>query len=100
MTDAEDISFLRVVIAFSFVLALMAGFGGALKYLNAHGFTLRPKNFRTRRLKIVENLSLDAKHRCVIVRCDDHEHLLLLGNQNDIVVETNLPPVKDQNSSC
>ena len=99
MTDPSDISWLRVIFAFSVVLALMAGLGGALKYISSRGYTLKPKGSHERRLKVVENLPLDVKHRCVIVRCDEREHLLLLGEQNDIVVETNLPPAKDQNIS-
>jgi flagellar protein FliO/FliZ len=95
MTDPADISWLRVVFAFSVVLALMAALGGVLKYFSSRGFTFQPKSSHTRRLKVVESLLLDTKHRCVIVRCDEREHLLLLGEQNDNVVETNLPPAKD-----
>jgi flagellar protein FliO/FliZ len=97
MTDPSDISWLRVIFAFCVVLGLMAGLGGILKYINARGFRLFLKEKRARRLQVIESLLLDTKHRCVIVRCDEHEHLLLLGEQNDIVVETNLPPAKTQN---
>ena len=45
---------------------------------------------RGRRLAIVETLTLDARRRLVIVRRDDAEHLLLLGINQDIVVEANL----------
>ncbi len=100
MTEAGDISWIRVIITFCAVLALMAGLGGALKYLSSHGVTLGPKSLRPKRLKVVESLILDTRRRCVIVRCDEREHLLLLGHQNDIVVETNLPPAKDKNVSC
>ncbi|MFA4993692.1 MAG: flagellar biosynthetic protein FliO [Bdellovibrionales bacterium] len=99
MTDPSDISWLRVILAFCVVLGLMAGLGGILKYINARGFMLALKEKRARRLKVVESLLLDTKHRCVIVRCDEREHLLLLGDQNDIVVEANLPPVKTQDIS-
>jgi len=95
MTDAGDISLLRVIIALSVVLALLAGLTGALKYLSAHGFSLKPSITRAKRLKIVESLPLDARRRCVIVKCDKREHLLLLGGQNDIVIESNLPPAED-----
>ena len=39
-----------------------------------------------RRLKISESLMLDPRRRMVIVRCDDREHLILLGPGGDIVV--------------
>ena len=98
MTDPSDISWVRVILAFCVVLGLMAGLGGVLKYFSARGLTLSAKGKRSRRLNIVESLLLDTKHRCVIVRCDDREHLLLLGDQNDIVVEANLPSAKDQDT--
>jgi flagellar protein FliO/FliZ len=99
MTDPADFSWLRVIFAFSVVCALMAALGGALKYISARGFMLPTKEGRARRLKVVESLALDAKRRCVIVRCDEREHLLLLGEKIDSVVETNLPPAKSNSSS-
>ena len=39
-----------------------------------------------RRLKISESLMLDPRRRLVIVRCDDREHVLLLGPTGDVVV--------------
>jgi len=92
MTGPEDFSFLRVLFAFAVVLALMAALGFILKYLAARGIMLPSQSARTRRVKIVESLAIDAKRRFVIVRCDEREHLLLLGGQSDIVVDTNLPP--------
>jgi len=94
----NDLSWLRVLFAFVVVLGLMAGLAFALKYVNAKGFRLIKNSTRTRRLQIVETLILDTRRRCVIVRCDDREHLLLLGGQNDIVVETNLSPQDSSNT--
>lgn len=39
-----------------------------------------------RRLKVSETLMLDPRHRLVIVRCDQREHLLLLGPTGHAVV--------------
>jgi flagellar protein FliO/FliZ len=39
-----------------------------------------------RRLKISESLMLDPRRRLVIVRCDEREHVLLLGPGGDVVV--------------
>lgn len=94
MTDPADFSWLRVIFAFAVVLALMAGLSVVLKYVAQRGLMFPTKAARTRRMRIVENLTLDTKHRLVIVRCDASEHLLLLGGQGDIVVQTNLPPTK------
>ncbi len=96
MNDPSDISWLRLLLAFSVVLALMAAFNIALKYVSQRGLLFRNRAERQRRLRIVENLPLDGKRRLLIVRCDAREHLLLLGGQNDIVVDANLPPSENK----
>jgi flagellar protein FliO/FliZ len=40
-----------------------------------------------RRLSIIEVLPLDAKRRLVLLRRDEVEHLILLGQQSDTVIE-------------
>lgn len=101
MMESVDLSLLRVLLAFTVVLGLMAGLAAGLKHLSSKGFVLSVgcRRGRHRRLMVVESLPLDARRRCVIVRCDDREHLLLLGGQNDIVVETNLPPANTPDAS-
>ena len=39
-----------------------------------------------KRLKISESLMIDPRRRLVVVRCDEREHLILLGPGGDIVV--------------
>ncbi|MDD4616503.1 MAG: flagellar biosynthetic protein FliO [Alphaproteobacteria bacterium] len=90
----EPIDIFKVLLAFSFVLALLGGLAFVLRYMSARGFTLYRKGTQNRRLKIVETLPLDARRRCVIVRCDATEHLLLLGNDVDLVIENSIPPPK------
>lgn len=46
----------------------------------------------TRRLAVIEMRAIDARRRLVLVRCDDKEHLLLLGAQSDLVIEHGLTP--------
>ena len=41
---------------------------------------------RKRRLAITETLPLDARRRLVIVRCDDREHLIILGAQSETII--------------
>lgn len=48
----------------------------------------------SRRLGVVESLTIDAKHRLVLVRRDDCEHLLLLGASQPLVVEGDCSPPK------
>lgn len=46
---------------------------------------------RKRRLAIVESIGLDNRRRMMIIRCDDAEHLIILGSQGEVVVQNNLP---------
>jgi flagellar protein FliO/FliZ len=89
--DAENISWLRIVLAFAVVFGLIAAFGFALKRLGSKGLRMPGAAARAaRRLELVENLPLDMRRRLVIVRCDGEEHLLLLGAHQDIVVQNAL----------
>ncbi|MGE3624028.1 MAG: flagellar biosynthetic protein FliO [Bdellovibrionales bacterium] len=93
MTDGnmESISWLRIAVAFISVFGLLALFGFVLKYVKMRGFAMPGLgNAATRRLEVVETLPLDPRRRLVIVRRDTAEHLLLLGVNEDVVVETNL----------
>src|SRR5262245_38570532 len=75
---------LVLVVALIFALAWVAkrlGFGGRI----ASG---RGK----RRLGVQEVLSLDSKRRLVLIKRDGIEHLILLGLNDDVVVETGIIP--------
>ncbi len=80
---------LKFVSAFVFVIALLYLFSWVMKrsgVANAIG----SGNLK-RRLNIVEFMSLDHRRKLVLVRCDDKEHLLLLGSQSELVVESGMP---------
>ncbi|MFV2093554.1 MAG: flagellar biosynthetic protein FliO, partial [Hyphomicrobiales bacterium] len=49
-----------------------------------------PLRRRDRRLGIVEAAQIGNRHRLVLVRRDDREHLLLLGGSNELLVEANI----------
>jgi flagellar protein FliO/FliZ len=94
--DPESISWLRIVIAFSVVFGLLALFGYGLKQVSLRGLTFPGRMPRQSRLQMVETLAIDIRRRLVIVRCDGKEHLLLLGANQDIVVESNLAAAPPQ----
>ncbi len=81
--------FLRLILALGFVLALMGGLSFLIKKLG-----LAPQNSiktgDTRRLKIVESLPLDVRRRLVIIKCDDQEHLVILGANSETVIAHDL----------
>ncbi|MHA7871560.1 MAG: FliO/MopB family protein [Hyphococcus sp.] len=41
---------------------------------------------KMRRLSIVETIAIDARRRAVIIKCDDAEHLVILGANGETVV--------------
>lgn len=90
MTDvvgAGDL--LRFALALIFVIGLIAFLAFILKrYGGSFGYGPRPG--AKRRLSLRETLPVDARHRLVLVRRDDREHLLLIGPQGSIVVESNI----------
>lgn len=44
-----------------------------------------------RRLQVVETLPLDPQHRAVLLRCDDTEHLVVLGTGGMAVLSSSKP---------
>ena len=92
MTEPDSgISWLRVLLAFSVVSGLLGLLAYGLKYISEHQIRVPGLKVATRRLAVVESLAVDPRRRLVIVRRDGVEHLLLLGVNQDIVVEANLP---------
>ncbi len=81
--------FLRMVIALLFVLALiLSGLYIAKRFGKGWGLQHIPLN--KRRLKIVESISLGPKQRLLIIKRDDTEHLVIIGNDNSTIVEKDL----------
>ena len=92
--ELEAVNYLKFVLALVFVLGLIGGFAILAKRagLGNRGPIVRGKS---KRLSIVESMSLDPKRRVVLIRRDDAEHLVLLGTQNEQIIETGLA-VKDE----
>ena len=75
--------FVIALIALLALIARRAGFGypvGINKVSN------------TRRLGIVEIASVDGRRRLVLVRRDNVEHLLIIGQNSETVIEANIEP--------
>ncbi len=87
--EIEVVNYLKFVLALVFVLGLIGGFAILAKRagLGNRGPIVRGKS---KRLAIIESMSLDPKRRVVLIRRDDAEHLVLLGIQNEQIIETRL----------
>lgn len=77
---------LNVVVAFGIVLALMLGLAWAARRLGLD--RLQPKARAGAEIACVETLYLDPKRRLVIVRRGARKHLLLLGPNSELLVES------------
>jgi flagellar protein FliO/FliZ len=84
----EATVYLRFVLALILVLGLIMGLAWILKRV---GFGAGGPMIRRRRLRVVESANIDGRHRVVLVRRDDVEHLLLVGPNTSQVVERGLP---------
>ena len=71
------------------VLGLILLLAWALRRFGAGGLT-RPGS--KRRLHILETAVAGPRHRLVLVRRDQTEHLLLLGPTGDLVIEQGIAP--------
>lgn len=85
---------MKFVGALLFVLALMLGLSLIMRRVNAgnglaNGLGLAASR---RRLKIIETLPLSARHRLVLIKRDDTEHLVILGPAGETVVEGGIVP--------
>lgn len=92
-----NIDILRAILAFAFVLGLIWLLGNALRKYGWKIGLPTPKQTHEKRLSLVEIMALDNKNKLVIIRRDDVEHVLLIGVEQSIVVETITQ--KDSNSS-
>jgi flagellar protein FliO/FliZ len=75
----------RFLLALLFVIALIAGCAWIARRFGFAGRFAAPGG--KRRLGIIEVLPLDGRRRLVLLRRDNVEHLVLLGMQNDLVIE-------------
>jgi flagellar protein FliO/FliZ len=83
-------SYTRFIAALLFVLALI----GALAWIGRRAglvarVTARSQN-KSKRLDVIEVLTVDAGRRLVLLRRDNVEHLVLLGGQRDTLIETGI----------
>jgi len=84
----------RALAALTFVLILMGGLVLALKKLGLTGAL--PAQLGNKRLKLIEVLSLDGRRKVAIIQRDDVQHLILLGGNDETVIETGFKPVDNK----
>ena len=94
----DDLDYFRFLLALLLVVGLIALFAFFLKRLglgNVRSYTLGKKN----RLSLQEVASIDARHKLVLVRRDNQDHLILLGSTTDTLIESGIPVTEDDKST-
>jgi len=83
--------YLQAVFALIFVIGLI---GALIVVLRRFGFGAPTPTIghRKKRVRVVEVTAVDARRRLVLVRHDDREHLILLGQNGETVVESRDAP--------
>lgn len=86
--------YLRFLLALVFVLALI---GLCARLGQRLGLAPQARKSRrdTARLSIVEVRPVDGKRKLMLIERDNVQHLLLIGGDNDLVVETAIQPLPD-----
>lgn len=85
--------YFKFLLALIFVLGLIGVVAVLLRYFGAGSAMRIGRRARgeARRIEIVDVAAVDARRRLVLVRRDDREHLVLLGTNNDLVIEAGIP---------
>ena len=77
--------YLRFLLALGAVIGMIALFAWCVRRFRLGGFVGAAMN--TGRLAVIETLPIDGRQRLVLVRLDDREHLLLLGQERSLVID-------------
>ena len=81
----DAFSALRTLGGLLTVLGLLAG---GLWVVRRFNLSLPAGNGRPqRRLEVVERLGLDPRRSVILLRCDDREHLVLLGPEGPLLID-------------
>ena len=94
----EPSQYLQILLGLIIVVGLMILFGFILKKFNQAQSGMMGKN---NRIQIVEQRMVDHKNKAVIIRCDDKDHLVLIGQNGHTVIkgDLNIPKIETKKGS-
>lgn len=84
----ELTSYMRTMAALVLVLGMILAVLWLLRRFGVPGMV--PRQMSTRRLRVVESAAVDSRRRLVLLRRDDKEHLVLVGPDGDLLIETGI----------
>ena len=79
-------TYLRFLIALVLVVAMIGAFAWVVRRFGWASRFVAPAG--KKRLAVLEVLPIDGKRRLVLLRRDAAEHLILLGHDGDLVIES------------
>lgn len=88
----EMLEFVKFAAALLFVLGLMGGLALLMRKFSANTPFTAPHK---RRLKVIEILPLDPKRKAVLLKRDNREHLIILGANSELLVESDIESQQD-----
>lgn len=92
----SNIDFTQIALAFGGLLILLALFWYGMRALS--GSSRFGKWRPGQRIGVVDTAQVDGSRRLILVRRDDTEHLLLLGGDGDLVIESGIPAPRQEPS--
>lgn len=79
---------LRIVIA---LIAVLGMIGGGAMLARRMGFTTPGASLGgKKRLALVETMTLDARRRVAIIKCDETEHLIILSANSETLIASDI----------
>lgn len=86
----DFVTYFKAFLGLAIVLGLILGLSYLLKRMGL-GDGMRGPLGRKRRLATVEAVMLDSRHKAILMRRDDVEHLILVGPNTSQVIESGIP---------
>ncbi len=86
----DFVTYFKAFLGLAIVLGLILGLSYLLKRMG-FGDGMRGPLGRKRRLATVEAAMLDSRHKVILLRRDDVEHLVLVGPNTSQIIETGIP---------
>jgi flagellar protein FliO/FliZ len=92
ITFMNNIDYIKFILAFTVVLGLIWLLGLVSKKLNLSQLGIKMSSSGPKRLQIISMQALDTRHRLVLVRRDNTEHLLAVSPDRVTVIEQHIAP--------
>ncbi|MDX1975859.1 MAG: flagellar biosynthetic protein FliO [Rickettsiales bacterium] len=91
----DEVDIIRFTLAFVLVICLIALLGVILRICKKSQMS-RPG----KRLHIVEVQSIDSRRKLVLIRRDQVEHVMLLADGREMLIESNIPMANAEKASA